>query len=194
MLGMGRYGIIFSDRLYLIGIADKTCFLIKEVRNCIKEKNSTVFCILLRVLIDNCNRAYALNLVPDPIRFTFEINEGRPLNQFKDKDNQTLSDGYLIKHLAKLDDTIKDVYEITCGDIHFSYRGVWRSIDATNDNIWRLQIGKPREEDFPEIFACYEHFIRYTKLLIKLITEQGKFSQQRFIDSLTHMGDDDDTK
>ena len=157
-------GNIFPISLWWCGLVNKSSFMIDGIKDCVETKNLAVLGILLRTQIDNCLRAFALELVDSSELMILKILNGEQLNKIKDRNGKYIRDAYLVEQLSTIDDKVKTVYKSACNDVHFSKKGIIHTLHTTENKLG-ISIGKTRFEDMKNIEEGYFAFLHFTSLL-----------------------------
>jgi hypothetical protein len=81
----------------------------------------------IRLQLDNALRFYAISLVTDPNEFFLHFMDGKPVNYYKSKTGENLSDNYLAKTLDAACPGVLRLYKETCDYVHLSRQHVHAS-------------------------------------------------------------------
>lgn len=138
--GQGAYQLDF----YISGILNRSLSLIYGFQTLIESANFISAAHLVRPHLDNYLRLYASWLVNNPHDFVVKVLEGERVGKIKDKDDQFMSDAYLVKKAAIEYPWITKVYQETSGFVHFSNKHIFNatSVSKTDENTLSTFIGK----------------------------------------------------
>lgn len=173
------YGII-GDNLLLIdlclcGLLDRSIRLSLGFIQMVRARNLTCSGALVRLLIDNCLRLFAIYISDDEQKIAECIIKGKRISNLKDKNGKKLTDTYLKKQLGKYDEHIESVYDRASGFIHFSSKAVFQSIIECEEKGIKFQVGGDLSEDKNEplldcLFA-YQYFYKFFLNLMNTATD-----------------------
>lgn len=179
---------LFIEDLYCASIVDKCSRLIDGFILMIESRNLACAGILLRVLLDNCLRTYALYIAESKEEvFRTLVDSETELKNLRDKSGKKMKDHYLIEEISKLDQEFKLVYRQASGYVHHSEKAFYgMNLDIDNDEL-TLGIGLELSERYePYLIECQHAFIHYLKLqydlLRPIMISKKKFDLNSFSD------------
>jgi len=151
--------------LYACSVLDKSIHLTDGFVQMINSRNLSCAGILLRVQMDNCLRAYALNIAADRGEAVNKLISGEKLDKLKDKDGRKMKDFYLKNKLAQMDDRFEEVYGNACGYVHFSDKAFFQSTQITGENSIMIQVSHEHPEKWNdyliECVLAYTHYLNF---------------------------------
>ncbi len=160
---------LFKEDLYFVATLNRFVALTDGFKMLIINRNLTCCGALLRLLLDNCMRLYALNIADDMSEAIDTVISGGRFDKLKDKNGKQMRDGYLKEQIANYDAKFKIVYDSTSGYIHFSEKGFFQSVRAKEDNQFLLQISTNLNEEFnPLLIEGAEVYIHFSKFFLKI--------------------------
>lgn len=127
---------------------------------------------IVRMHIDTVSRLLAYTYVDDPEEMASKVIGGTPLNTFKTRDGHRLRDAYLIDTMTKSHPWVRDVYDRTSGEVHFSEQQLFASIQSLDDSERTLQMMiSPLDEKYPEfswseVVKCFQEL---NEILVRVI-------------------------
>lgn len=127
-------GAIYPLDLYATGMLHRSQSLIDGFCDLVEEKNLLCAAPLIRLQLDNALRFYASFIVNEPHEFAAEVLKGEPVRKLKDKDNQRMTDAYLVGKLSVEHNFVTPLYEQTCGFVHFSNTHIYYSMQNIKDD------------------------------------------------------------
>ena len=89
-------------------------------RAMVEQPNMNCAMSLVRMQIDTVCRLYSGLLAHDQKTFLIDVLEGKQITRLKGYDGNQMQDKYLVRRVAALYPWISDVYDKTCGYVHFS--------------------------------------------------------------------------
>lgn len=119
-------GKMFSLDLFMIGIAKRTLMLWSGFDQLMRDGNFVAAAPLIRLNLDNLLQLHASMLAPDPHLFAENKMKGKQTSDFKDKDGERMTDGYLARALSVKKEFawVANVYKETSEFVHFSGRHI----------------------------------------------------------------------
>ena len=156
----------------MIGAIKRTLSLGHGLDGMVKSKNMTCARAIVRMQIDTVSRLLAYTYVDDPEGMAKEVIGEKQLNKFKSRDGRPLTDGYLIDRMAKSYPWVKEVYKLTSGEIHFSEKQFFASVQSMdNENRTLVMEIGPLDTKYPEwswseVVTCFNHLC---EILIKTV-------------------------
>ena len=100
----------------------------------IERKNFICAAPLVRLMLDNLLRFYAVWLVDKPHDFATEILiEGKEIRKIKDRNGKKMTDKYLADQLSKEYKWISNTYRETSGYIHLSSKHYFNTVHEVHD-------------------------------------------------------------
>lgn len=164
--------------LCFIGLLDRSIQLSKGFIQMIQSRNLTCSGALLRLMIDNCLRLYAISIAEDEKQAIDAILEGKQINKLKDKNGNKMNDGYLKTELGKFDSRLVNVYDNASGYIHFSSKAFYQTIENVDDISISFRIGSElperRNEVLIECASAYDH---YFKLFLHMMNSEAEWEK-----------------
>lgn len=150
---------------------DKYCRLVDGTILMLTNRNLTCAGILLRTLLDNCMRLYALYIADNPQEAIDCVLDGEKLNKLKDKNGNKMIDGYLKEQITnRFDERFSSVYDNASGYVHFSNKSFYQTIDSLEEHGFTFQIGLELPEKMNIILLeCAHAFFHYSKLYFTLV-------------------------
>ena len=95
--------------------------------------------------------------------YAHSLYSGRPVNKYKDKHGERLTDKYLARRLSVLHPWVERVYEETSEFIHFTSRNIFQAMGKLDDeerSFEMLIAARDRErpeQDYFEIVHAFDH-------------------------------------
>lgn len=171
---------MYLDDIAFIGLLDRSINLARGFISMVENRNLTCCGAILRLIIDNCLRAYAICIAKDRENLIKAVIQGEKLCKFKDVDGKEMTDTYLHKQLAKFDQSISKVYKETSGFIHFSNKAVFQSIySCKDDGHLEFQVGRILPEKFNDnIIECTVAYEHYYKIFLSIMSDIADSKRQ----------------
>lgn len=146
-----RNGAMFILDFIVIGAVKRTLSLGHGLIVMVKTKNMTCARAIVRMQIDTVSRLLAYTYVDDPEEMAKQVIGETPINKFKSIDGQPLRDKYLIDKMTESHPWVREVYDRTSGEIHFSEKQFFASIHSTDDATHNMKmVISPFDEKYPE--------------------------------------------
>lgn len=167
-----REGALFLVDLIIVGAVKRSLSLGHGLIAMVRTKNMTCARAIVRMQIDTVSRLLAYTYVDDPEGMASKIIGGTPLNKFKSRDGCLLRDAYLIDRMTESHFWVREVYNRTSGEIHFSEKQLFASVQSTNDaNRTFTMVISPLDEKYPEwswseVVTCFQ---RLNDVLIEIL-------------------------
>ena len=165
-------GAIYLVDLILFGAVKRSLSLGHGLIAMVNATNMTCARAIVRMQIDTVSRLLAYTYVDDPEEVASKIIGGTPLSKFKSRDGHKLRDAYLIDKMTEAHSWVREVYERTSGEIHFSEKQLFASIRSMDDETrtFQMLIGpfdtKYPEWSWSEVVGC---FLRLNEILLEVI-------------------------
>ena len=106
---------------------------------------------IVRMQIDTVSRLLAYTYVKDPEEMARKVIGGAALNKFKSREGQLLRDTHLIDRMTESHPWVREVYNRTSGEVHFSEKQLFASVQSTNDATRTMtMVISPFDEKYPE--------------------------------------------
>jgi hypothetical protein len=121
-----------------------------------KDDNYSCAIPLMRLMIDNCMRFWAISLVDDKHEYIRVWGSGEKIKSIKDRTGNKLTDKYLAKSFGLQYKGVDKTYNNACAFVHFSEQNLY--ITAKPD--------KQRERGVNLRIDGYDHFPDTTKINI----------------------------
>lgn len=131
---------LFTLDFVALSINNRAISLIKGYLILAKEDNYLTAVSLIRLQLDNALRFFASTLVENSSDFAEHFIDGKAIRDYTDIDGKKLTDNYLAKKLEKYFSGIKEIYEKTCGYIHFSDRHFFPTITREKRKNMSMQV------------------------------------------------------
>lgn len=138
-----KIGMASGTRMYPLDFMayaalKRSLSLISGFCQMIKTGNYLCASSLIRLQVDTLIRIFAPTLFENPHEFVLDMLNGKPINKMEYK-KRKLTDSLLVDLLSKHIPYIKEVYDKTCGFIHFSERHLF-SLSDTTENKLKIKI------------------------------------------------------
>lgn len=167
-----REGALFLVDLIIVGAVKRSLSLGHGLIAMVRTKNMTCARAIVRMQIDTVSRLLAYTYVDDPEEMASKVIGGTPLNKFKSRDGCLLRDAHLIDRMTESHSWVREVYNRTSGEIHFSEKQLFASVQSTNDaNRTFTMVISPFDEKYPEwswseVVTCFQ---RLNEVLIEIL-------------------------
>ena len=167
-----RNGALFLLDFIIVGAVKRSLSLGHGLIAMVKTKNMTCARAVVRMQIDTVSRLLAYTYVHDPEEMASKLTGGAQLNKFKSREGKALRDAYLIDRMAESHPWVREVYDRTSGEVHFSEKQFFASIQSTNDSTRTLDmVISPFDEKYPEwswseVVTC---FYKLNEILIEVL-------------------------
>ncbi|TXE01838.1 hypothetical protein [Algoriphagus aquimarinus] len=113
-------GNFYALDLYFDGVYNRSLSLLDATLILLDSKNFMAAASIVRLHLDNFLRLHAAWIVDKPYDFVSEVMDGKSVRNLKDRNGNKMWDGYLVEDASKKYPWIRDVYDKSCGFIHFS--------------------------------------------------------------------------
>ena len=111
---------LYQFDLLVSAVLNRTLALMNGFRILILNNNYICAAHLVRLHLDSLLRLSAAWLVDDPQELSGDILKGTSLRKIRDRENNLLTDKYLVGKLLPKYPWIQSVYDATCGYVHLS--------------------------------------------------------------------------
>jgi hypothetical protein len=146
-----RNGAMFLVDLIIVGAVKRSLSLGHGLVAMVRTKNMTCARAIVRMQIDTVSRLLAYTYVNDPEEMASKVIGGAALNKFKSREGQLLRDAYLIDRMTDSHPWVREVYNRTSGEIHFSEKQLFASVQSTDDATRTMtMVISPFDEKYPE--------------------------------------------
>lgn len=164
---------MISEDLPYLGFLDRSINLARGFILMLENRNLTCSGAILRLLIDNCLRLYAINIAADREATVNAILKGEKISKLRDSNGKKMTDAYLNEKLEYYDKHISNVYKETSGFIHFSNKAVYQSItEFTDDGRIQCQVGGELPNKFNEtLIECAVAYVHFYRLFLSMMCE-----------------------
>lgn len=165
-------GAMYLVDLIMVGAVKRSLSLGHGLIAMVNATNMTCARAIVRMQIDTVSRLLAYTYVDDPEEVASKVIGGTPLSKFKSRDGHKLRDAYLIDKMTESHSWVREVYERTSGEVHFSEKQLFASILSMDDETRTVQmlIGhldtKYPEWSWSEVVSCFQ---RLNKVLLEVI-------------------------
>jgi hypothetical protein len=152
-------GKLYAMDLFVLGAVKRTLSLTAAMKLMIQTWNLLAARTLLRTHIDTALRFSAAWLVEDPENFSFQVLEGKRIDQMK-HGKELMRDSYLIRTLSDDHPWLKEVYENLSGYVHFSGTHITSSLfDIQEDGTFGISLSDTDmsypDASWAEILECF---------------------------------------
>lgn len=113
-------GVLYKSSHFIFSVVNRAISLNRGFVQLTNLNNYLTAISLIRLQVDNCLRLYAMSLVDNTSEFYDSILAGKEIRQMKDRDGNTLNDGYLAMKIDSIFPDFLTLYKSTCGFIHLS--------------------------------------------------------------------------
>ena len=170
---------LFDFDLCFCGLMDRSIRLTDGFISMLEARNLTCAGALLRLMIDNCLRCYALMIAADEQQAINCILEGGELRKLKDKSGKPMTDKNLKEQIAQYDKQLPTIYDNTSGFIHFSAKAVYQSIYNTESNHIGFQVGgELNEKRNVNLLECASAYFHYYQFFLKFMEAEANWKKQ----------------
>lgn len=146
-----RNGATSLVDLIIIGAVKRSLSLGHGLIAMVRTKNMTCARAIVRMQIDTVSRLLAYTYVKDPEEMARKVIGGAALNKFKSREGQLLRDTHLIDRMTESHPWVREVYNRTSGEVHFSEKQLFASVQSTNDATRTMtMVISPFDEKYPE--------------------------------------------
>ncbi|MCB9203325.1 MAG: hypothetical protein H6604_09845 [Flavobacteriales bacterium] len=166
---------LFTLDFVALSINNRAISLIKGYLTLAKADNYLTAVSLVRLQLDNALRFFASTLVENSSDFAEHFIDGKAIRDYTDIDGKKLTDNYLAKKLENYFSGIKEVYEKTCGYIHFSDRHFFPTItrEKIKDLSMQVVIGGSGNFTIEEKLDFSKTMMEVSKIVL-IVVEQWK--------------------
>jgi hypothetical protein len=179
-IAMGAIGAsgtpMFILDFAVIGALKRTLSLGHGLVAMVNTENMTCARAIVRMQIDTVSRILAYTYVADPEELAKKvILDGVALKKFKSRDGIALTDKYLVDRMTETHSWVRTVYDSTSGEIHFSEKQFFASVqivaDAEVGGKITMHLG-PRDTKYPEfswveVVACFSDLFDIFSEIVK---------------------------
>lgn len=164
-------GKFYPLDLLVFGALNRSYYILTGFLGMIEKRNFVAAAPLVRMQLDNALRLFAAWLVENPHDFALAVLKGKRISSLRDKDNNRLTDAYLVEQLAKKHDWIPELYARASGFVHLSEKHIFAAITETfedgEDKGFHIEFPNTtiREEAYSEaleaMYATTKLFFEY---------------------------------
>lgn len=172
-------GNIFPADMYFIATCNRALQIFDAFGLTMKADYYSTSVILLRVQLDSLLRCFGLLQTANVHAVAHQVLHGTNLSKIKDKHNQQMSDGYLVKLFSELsasNQVISHMYKLSSGYVHLSDAAIHHVMTKAMPISGSTQVGiyvGSTEPDVP-VFAklqLVQAFEKVTEALIGLFQD-----------------------
>lgn len=164
--------------LCFCGLMDRSIRLTDGFIPLLETRNLTCVGAILRLMIDNCLRSFALMIAADEKQAINCILEGGEIRKLKDKNGNRMTDKNLKEQIKQYDNLLPTVYDNTSGFIHFSDKAVYQSIYNTEDYHIDFQIGgELNEKRNVNLLECASAYLHYYQFFLKFMEAEADWKK-----------------
>jgi len=158
-----------------LSINNRAISLIKGFVTMAKDDNYLTAVSLVRLQLDNALRFFASTLVENSNDFAEHFIDGKAIRDYSDINGKKLTDNYLAKKLEEYFPGVKEIYDKTCGYIHFSDRHFFPTItrEKRKDRSIQMNIGGSGNFTLYEKLDFTNTMLEVCKLVL-IVVEQWK--------------------
>lgn len=174
-----------NNKLYTLdfvalSINNRAISLIKGYLTLAKADNYLTAVSLVRLQLDNALRFFASTLVKNSSDFAEHYIDGKAIRDYTDIDGKKLTDNYLAKKLENYFSGIKEIYEKTCGYIHFSDRHFFPTItrEKRKNRSMQVVIGGSGNFTIDEKLDFSKTMLEVSKIVL-IVVEQWKHEKNK---------------
>lgn len=159
---------------FIMSITDRAISFIRAYLTLTEFNNYQSAICFIRLQIDNCLRLYAYSIANNSFEFYEQVLGGTHIRNLVDRENNKMTDEYLISKLDQIMPGIKCLYKNTSGYIHFSKNHLFlnNQVELINESEIKLKT-KVGDIDGLEIYNkvdfAFNMFIA-SKSLLELIS------------------------
>jgi hypothetical protein len=140
-------GAFYGMDIYTSGAVKRALALSAGFKQQIRDFNLICAGALVRLHLDTAIRFSAAWLVPSPHDFAVQVLGGVQVRKVKDRDNQFMTDAYLVEKLSTDFPWVKGVYEYTCSYVHMSDTHMMSAFKVfEKDGLKRFEVVIHRED------------------------------------------------
>lgn len=167
-----RDGALFLLDLIIVGAVKRSLSLGHGLIAMVRSKNMTCARAIVRMQIDTVSRLLAYTYVEDPEEVASKVIGGAPLSRFKSREGSLLRDAHLIDRMSDSHPWVREVYNRTSGEVHFSEKQLFASVQSTNDaDLSFTMVISPFDEKYPEwswseVVTCFH---RLNEVLVEIL-------------------------
>lgn len=118
-----------------IGGVKRSLNLASGLHAMVSARNITCSRAILRMQVDTISRLLAYMYVTDMNHIATQVIKGEALRKFQSADGSRLTDKYLVDRMSEQVPWIRELYDFTSGDVHFSESQVEDSILNIQDDL-----------------------------------------------------------
>jgi len=126
-------GAIFPVDMLSTAVTHRAMCLVSGFCDLIERKNFICAAALVRLMLDNLLRFYAVWLVDNPHDFATEFLKGKEIRKIKDRNGNKMTDKYLVDQLSKEYPWLSNTYRETSGYIHLSSKHYFNTVREVHD-------------------------------------------------------------
>jgi len=115
-----------------------------------KDDNYSCAIPLMRLMIDNCLRFWAISLVDDRHEYIRVWGSGEKIRSMKDRSGNKLTDKFLSESFALLYRGVDKTYNDACAFVHFSEQNLYITAKASMQKERRVNLRIDGYDHFPE--------------------------------------------
>lgn len=175
-----------------IGGVKRTLNLASGLHAMVSARNITCSRAILRMQVDTISRLLAYMYVTDPDHMAKQVLRGEALKKFQSADGNRLTDRYLVDRMAENAPWIRELYDFTSGDVHFSESQVEDSILNIQDELAEIMNmdGNTTDIKLSHIDSKYpessweeivQHFIRLLEMLTSFLSSYSALKASKII-------------
>ncbi|MFC0513512.1 hypothetical protein ACFFGT_04845 [Mucilaginibacter angelicae] len=131
---------------------------------------------LIRMQLDNALRFYAFYLVQDGNKLFSHFIDGKPINRYRDKKGNLLTDNYLATSVDKIFPGVLAIYRNTSGHIHLSEQHLFATKEPkTNDKQpSRIAVGGNTDPFSPKLKINFASTMNEVNKLVYILLDQWR--------------------
>ena len=139
--------------LFMTSAIDRAMNINRGFITLTKDDNYSCAIPLMRLMIDNCLRFWAISLVDDRHEYIRVWGSGEKIRFMKDRNGNKLTDKFLSESFALLYRGVDKTYNDACAFVHFSEQNLYITAKADKQNERRVNLR----------IDGYDHFSETTK-------------------------------
>jgi hypothetical protein len=124
---------IYPLDLLAAAVLKRSMCLLDAYCDLIDKRNFVAAAPLLRLQLDSALRLHGAWLVKDPHKFATEMLAGKHVRNMRDRNNERMTDQYLLNSLSRQYPNLKQIYEHVSGYIHLSNKHIFNVLKLEND-------------------------------------------------------------
>lgn len=133
-------GSMYAIDLFISGALNRSAALSEGFKGLVKSKNLICAGAILRLQIDTAIRIFAGTLVDDTNLFVSDILKGQHIRNLKDRDENKMTNKYLVNKLSNEYPWLPKVYEKTSSYIHLSDTHLFASVQSIEKDKRKLSL------------------------------------------------------